>query len=231
LSIAKRRDFCYRIWYRVSLCAASQFLRPRFRRVPAERAFALIELLIVIALILFLSTLYFGSGSGGSQATQLAACQRNLETIYVALKAYGTDNQGTYPVVTNAPTSETPLSLLVPRYTAVTEIFVCPSSRHPKLPEAASFEKRKISYAYWMGRREKDGGDKPLMADALVDTRPKLVGQPIFSSDGRRPGNNHRRGGGNILFCDGQVQPNSTNASVALDVPSGVVLLNPKSWP
>ena len=191
----------------------------------------MIELLVVIAVILFLATLYFGSGSGGSSATGLAACQKNLETIYVALKLYAADHNGAYPVMTNAPNSEAPLSTLVPRYTAVTEIFICPSSHHRKLPEAVSFEKRKISYAYWMGRTTDDGGDKPLLSDALVDTRPKAVGQPVFSSSGRRPGNNHRRAGGNILFCDGQVRQSSTNADVALDVPSGVVLLNPKPSP
>jgi len=198
---------------------------------PSQNAFALIELLVVIAIIMFLSSLYFKSSSGGARSGQLAACQKNLETVYVALKTYAADNNGAYPIATNAPSSETPLSRLVPRYTSVTEIFICPGSLHPMLPEAASFEKRKISYAYWMGRTASDGADKALMADALVDTKPKLAGQPLFSSDGKRPGNNHRRGGGNILFCDGQVQPSSTNASVVLDVPPGVVLLNPKARP
>jgi prepilin-type processing-associated H-X9-DG protein len=191
----------------------------------------LLELIVVIAIILFLSTMYFGSGPGGGQSSRFAACQRNLEAIHVAMKLYAADHNGAYPVVTNATTSEAPLSRLVPRYTAVTEIFICPSSHHPRLPEAASFEKRKISYAYWMGRTANDGGDRPLLSDALVDARPKLVGQQVFSSNGRRPGNNHRRSGGNILFCDGQVQQSSTNAAVALDVPPGVVLLNPRSTP
>ena len=197
----------------------------------SHSAFALIELLVVIAIMLFLSSLYFKSSSGGAQSGQLAACQKNLETVYVALKTYAADNNGAYPIVTNAPSSEAPLSLLVPRYTAVTEIFICPGSHHPMLPEAASFAKRKISYAFWMGRTGGDGANNALMADALVDTKPKLAGQPLFSSDGKRPGNNHRRGGGNILFCDGQVQQSPTKASVMLDIPPGVFLLNPKSWP
>ena len=197
----------------------------------SHSAFALIELLVVIAIMLFLSSLYFKSSSGGALSGRLAACQKNLETVYVALKTYAADNNGAYPIVTNAPSSEAPLSLLVPRYTTVTEIFICPGSHHPTLPEAASFAKRKISYAFWMGRTGGDGANKALMADALVDTKPKLAGQPLFSSDGRRPGNNHRRGGGNILFCDGQVQQSPTNASVTLDIPPGVFLLNPKSWP
>jgi len=199
--------------------------------VPSQSAFALIELLVVIGIILFLSSLYLKSSSGGAGAGQLAACQKNLETIYVALKTYAADNNGVYPIATNAPSSEAPLSRLVPRYTSLTEIFICPGSLHPMLPEAVSFEKRKISYAYWMGRTASDGPDKALMADALVDTKPKLAGQALFSSDGKRPGNNHRRGGGNILFCDGQVQQSSPTSSVALDVPPGVVLLNPKVRP
>jgi len=192
----------------------------------AGSAFSLIELLCTAAIILILYSLYFTSGSNHYQARQKALCQKNLETVYVALKTFAADHNGAFPVATNATASEAPLSLLVPQYTAVTEIFICPGSGHKKLPEAKSFAQRKISYAYSMGRTINDGGDRLLMSDALVDTRPKEIGQRIFSATGKKPGNNHHRFGGNLMFCDGQIQDSEGNARAA--IPAGLTLLNPR---
>jgi len=189
-------------------------------------AFSLIELLCTTAILLILYSLYFTSGSSHYQARQKALCQKNLENVYVALKTFAADHNGTFPVATNATFSEAPLSLLVPQYTAVTEIFIYPGSGHKKLPEAESFAQRKISYAYCMGLKIDDGADRLLMADALVDTRPKEIGQRIFSATGKKPGNNHNRFGGNLMFCDGQIQNTEANAPVA--IPAGVTLLNPR---
>jgi len=47
----------------------------------------------------------------------------------VALQIYAGDFSGRLPAVTNAPTSEAPLSLLVPRYTVDTSIFICPGGK------------------------------------------------------------------------------------------------------
>jgi len=196
--------------------------------VSGRGAFSLIELLCTVAIILILYSLYFTSGSGHYQARQKALCEKNLQNIYVALKTFALDNNGAFPVATNATTSEAPLSLLVPRYTAVTEIFICPGSKDKKLPEAKAFAQRKISYAYWMGRTSNDGGDQLFMSDALADTRLKEAGQKIFSPDGKKPGNNHHRFGGNLMFCDGQVQSSAAEASAPLAVPAGVTLLNPR---
>jgi type II secretory pathway pseudopilin PulG len=187
----------------------------------------MIELLIVVAIILFLFTLYFKSSSGGS-GSQLARCQKNLEHIYVALRTYAADHNDHFPLVATAKTAETPLSLLVPKYTAVTEIFICPSGFDKKLPEAKPFENRRISYAYCMGRKLNDGADQLLMSDAQVNTQPKAAGQPVFSLDGKRPGNNHRAEGGNLLSCDGQIKPSPPRAEAPIPFPASAVLLNPK---
>jgi len=200
------------------------------RQTPALYAagFSMIELLAVIAIILIMFTLYFKGSNSDAHRTQLAACEKNLEQIYVALKTFASDNNEKYPVVPGAQTSEAPLSLLVPRYTSVTEIFICPASGDRKLPEAASFERRKISYAYCMGRTTADGADVVLMSDAQINTLPKSAGRPLFSRDGKGPGRNHGANGGNLLFGDGQVRSSAPKADAAVTLPPGVVLLNPK---
>jgi prepilin-type processing-associated H-X9-DG protein len=61
-----------------------------------------------------------------------------------------------------------------------------------------------------------------------VDTAPKTPGQKVFSLDGKKPGNNHNKFGGNFLFCDGNVQYTPAQLAFALSSATNVVLLNPK---
>jgi len=198
------------------------------RRSRLHRGFSLLELLIVMSIIVVLFTLYFGGGSRGFQMKQIANCQKNLQNIYIALKTYSMDNSDRFPALTGPQTSEPVLSLLVPRYTTGTEFFTCPGSKDSKLPDAQPFETRKISYAYYMGHAVTDGADQPLISDRQVDTNAKSPGQLLFSPDGKRPGNNHDRYGGNVMFCDGNAQSSPARSAFNLTNASGVVLLNPR---
>jgi prepilin-type processing-associated H-X9-DG protein len=193
-----------------------------------QSAFSLLELLITVILILILSMMMMGRGMFSDQKRQLADCQKNLQNIYVALSVYSADNKGSYPFVKEAQTAEAPLSLLVPRSTTVTEMFVCPGSKENKLPEGEPFAKRRISYAYYMGREKSDGAGVALVSDRQVNAFPKIERQLIFSTDGKPPGANHSKSGGNFLFCDGAIKATKPRAVRDLTFPTNVVLLNPK---
>ena len=193
----------------------------------ALRAFSLVELLIVAALILIMFVMLYGKSSKRFQYEQKQACQGNLQNIYVALQLYANDANGLFPARKDARTSEQPLALLVPRCTTVTAPFICPGTKGAPLPEGESFENRRISYGYYMGRRAADATE-PLITDAQVNDQPKLRGQPVFSPDGKKPGNNHHKYGGNIMSCDGNVEMIGVKAPTSLLLTQGVVLLNPK---
>ena len=190
--------------------------------------FTLIELLVVVALILTMYVMAYGPAQKSFQEKQLIVCQKNLLMIQIALKIYASDYHDSYPVVPGALSSETPLSLLVPRDTTETAIFICPGSARRRLPEAEPFTHRKISYAYYMGRTLQDGSEAALASDAQVDAAPKTPGQTVFSPDGKKPGNNHYQYGGNFLFCDGSVQYTPSRLAFTLPPATNVVLLNPK---
>ena len=190
-------------------------------------AFTLIELLITMALIVIVFVMLYGKSSKRFQYEQKQACQANLQNIYVALQIYANEGNGLFPVRKEGRSAEEPLSLLLPKYTTVTAPFICPGTKGSALPEGESFEKRRISYAYYMGRRSSDGTE-PLMSDAQVNSESKLKGQRVFSTDGTKPGNNHHKYGGNIMSCDGNVEMIQTKAPVSLLVTQGVVLLNPR---
>ena len=194
----------------------------------AKGGFSLIELLIVMVLIIAMYTLYFSGGSRGYQTRQIAVCGGKLQTMFVALKTYALDNDGKFPVLAGAQTSEPVLSRLIPRATTGTGCFVCPGSEDKPLPEARPFADRKISYAYYMGRAPDDGADRALVSDRQVNTNAKSAGQPLFSADGKAPGNNHNKFGGNVMFCEGSVRSSPARAAFDLTNGPGVILLNPK---
>ncbi len=197
-------------------------------RSPADSAaFSLIELLVVLALMIVIITMMWGFGSESRQHAAQRGCRQNLEKVYLALQIYANDFSGRLPANTNAQTSEGPLSLLVPRYSADTSIFICPGGRDPALPSGEPFANRKISYAYYMGQRLGDA-QQPLMSDRQVNTLSKQAGDQVFSTNGKPPGNNHHEYGGNFLFGDGHAELTPPQLAFSLVTTQGVVLLNPK---
>jgi prepilin-type processing-associated H-X9-DG protein len=186
-----------------------------------------LELIIVLALLIVLTTLMWSHSSGNYQRTQKERCQDNLQKCYMALQIFANDHASQLPAAPGAATAEIPLSLLVPKYSADTTIFICPGSKDAPLPSGVSFEQRKISYAYYMGR-QLTGAPAAVMSDRQVDTSAKAAGQPLFSATGQPPGDNHSKFGGNVLFTDGHVEVCPPAATFALPLGDGVVLLNPK---
>ena len=202
-------------------------LQPNRLAFPCSAAFTLVEMLITLALMIILFVMMYGFGSRSHQQQQKVVCQKNLTTIHVALEIFAGEHDGAFPIKADATTSEAALALLIPKYTAATAPFICPGSKDKPIPEGESFADRRISYAYYMGQR-RTNNDELLMTDQQVDTLPKIKGQPVFSTDGKRPGNNHHRYGGNLLYCDGRVEKISAIAPFSLFATQGVTLLNPK---
>jgi prepilin-type N-terminal cleavage/methylation domain-containing protein/prepilin-type processing-associated H-X9-DG protein len=188
--------------------------------------FSLIELLITVAIILVLTTLYFSPNNANRQQSLKRACQKNLEKIYVSMEIYANEHGGEFPAVSGARTSEEALDVLVPKYTSDTSQFICPGSNDGPLLEGESFRSRKISYAYYMGR-SLTNSQQVLMSDRQVNTQAKSAGQAVFSTTGKPPGSNHRKFGGNFLFCDGHIEMSPALAPFPLALTNGEVLLNP----
>jgi prepilin-type N-terminal cleavage/methylation domain-containing protein/prepilin-type processing-associated H-X9-DG protein len=196
---------------------------------PWASAFSLLELLVVIAIVLVLTTLYWRSTAPSRAHKAEAACRTNLEKLFLALEIYSHDNGAKFPAVAGAQTSEPPLDLLVPRFTADTSLFTCPGSGDATLVPGQSLLKGKISYAYYMGLKLEQTPDSTrlvLMSDRQLDTLSKAPGQPVFCVSGKS--GNHGQDGGNFLFCDGHAQASPPAAPFSLVLTQGLVLLNPK---
>lgn len=192
-----------------------------------RHGFTLVELLVTLALMIVMSVMLYGFASASHQRSQKKLCADNLQKIYIALQIYANDFGGRLPSDTNAATSEPALNELVPKYTADTSIFICPGGRDSQIPSGEPLTKHKISYAYYMGRRL-DAPQAFLMSDRQVDTQPKVAGEYVFSPNGKSPGNNHHKYGGNFLLGDGSVLDSPARLTFSLPATPGVVLLNPK---
>ena len=203
----------------------------KFKRhsVGLGRAFMMIELLIVVAIILVLFVLYWSGGFGGKAKKQqsFSGCSKNLQFIHTALLTYSADNNDRFPTVARAETSDAPLSLLVPKYISQTGPFICPASDDKPLAEGESFAKKRISYAYVMGLSRSSEPSQFVMSDEQVDTRPKDAGNYIFARTNQPPGDNHGRFGGNLLLVDGSVQTVAAKAPSAVTF-TNATLFNPK---
>ena len=175
-----------------------------------------------------MAVMLHGFGSRSNQQRQMKSCQKNLQTIYLALDIFANEHGGLFPAQAGAQTSEEPLSMLVPRYTVASDAFVCPGSKDSALPTAEPFARRKISYAYFMGRALTNDPGELLMTDRQIDTQLKAKGSQMFSTDGDAPGNNHHKYGGNYLFVDGRLEQGAALAKFPVTAAPGVILLNPK---
>ncbi len=182
--------------------------------------------MVVLALLLILTVMGTSRFSSSARRKELAACQSNLEKIYLAMSIYRSDT-GAYPFLKGAAAPAAPLSLLIPKSTTVTEIFICPGSSDKALAEGERFPDRRISYAYYMGWATNDDPGEIVLTDWQIDNAPKRKGQHVFSPDGKKPGNNHYTDGGNLLTLGGQVSACGAKASRDLMFPPTVTLLNP----
>ncbi len=183
-------------------------------------------MLISVALMLVLFTMLWGFGSQRHQAEQKNRCQQNLQKTFLALEIYANDNHGSFPFFPAALNSEQALDVLVPKYTVDTSVFICPGGKDSEIPSGESIRNRKISYAYYMGRRLADKNEA-LMSDQQINSEPKAAGQFVFSTTGKPPGNNHHKYGGNFLFSDGHLENSPARVPFPLVLTQGVVLLNP----
>jgi type II secretory pathway pseudopilin PulG len=197
------------------------------RRAQLSPGFSLVELIVTLALMIVLAVMLFGFSSAKRQRTAKQLCGDNLQKIFLALQIYANDSRGNFPVVTNAATSEEPFDLLVPKYSTDTSIFICPGGRDSAIPDSESLRKHKISYAYFMGRHV-ELSSSVLASDRLIDLAAKRSGEQIFSANGKSPGNNHHKYGGNFLLSDGSVETSPALLSMPALTTNGIVLLNPK---
>ncbi len=185
---------------------------PVFRR---KSAFAFVELLVVMLILVVLYSVAVGPTASYLRAQKLTRCAENMRKLHLTLTLFANEHDGAFPTVEGAQSSSQPLALLVPKYTSTPALLACPA-----VDEGFGF-------AYVSGLKNDRNSRQMLISDAQVNNAPKPRGAALFSTDGKGRGSNHGDGGGNVLFADGHVATSGTHTLDEIILPPGVVLLNP----
>src|SRR4051812_42725294 len=77
-------------------------------RAKAGSAFTLVELLVVIAIIAILIAILLPVVTSAREQANRVKCANNLRQIYIAMRAYSSDNRGQPPRVVMEPASNSP---------------------------------------------------------------------------------------------------------------------------
>ena len=95
----------------------------------ASRGFSLLELLVVIGAIATLTGVLLPSLGRAKELTRRVVCATNLRQLGTALKMYGHENEGWYPVEELCGNPQPTLTAgLFPRYVSDRGLFYCPSA-------------------------------------------------------------------------------------------------------
>ena len=125
-----------------------------------HRAFTLIELMVVTAIIAILAAILYPVFAQAREASRKSSCQSHLEQLGLALHLYAQDHDGRFPA---ADQDWTPL---LGRYLTSPDILRCPTDW---LPEAGRPAKPGAplytSYQYRGGLDLEDRSDIPVAAD------------------------------------------------------------------
>ena len=92
-----------------------------------RRAFTLVELLVVIAVIALLAAMLLPALSKARQSGRRTACMSNLRQLSVALSIYASENEGDFPIANR--TNRWPSQLY--RHYENLDVLRCPTDRTP----------------------------------------------------------------------------------------------------
>ena len=110
-----------------------------------RKAYTLVELCVVLAIVVVLSLMLFGVFSRVREKSRQATCQSNLHQIYLALSQYVADNDNHFP-------NDLGWSDSLSVYIKTQDVFVCPSIPRPFPPElTAAAADRRVDYTYARG--------------------------------------------------------------------------------
>ena len=192
---------------------------------PVLRAFSLVEIMVIVAIIGIIAGLAFGSLQKARAMAFRSQCASNLHAISIGLYAYSNDHNGMFPYSLDSAGVPLDRTLVEGQYLGNKQIFKCPADVLPRQPSGALAKTYCLNtYVFWstnptfQNPASTSQGNhfrisKPLSQVILLFERatPLLIyGSPASSAQGSLgtnidPNNTHLVGG-NFLFADGHIE-------------------------
>lgn len=182
------------------------------RRLPSGRAFSLVELLVVVAIIGVVASMLLPSiGKGPGHAKQIK-CLNNLRQLGIAFHSFANDHEGRFPMAVpmrqggslefvytgQAFRHVQPLA----RHVDTPRVLVCPADTRQPAPDWPPLRNRNLSY--FIGVTASLTNSMSVLAGDRNVSRVPITGggQVIINSTAAWTGEMHRLKG-NLLFSDG----------------------------
>ena len=163
------------------------------RALPNRRAFTILELLVVLAIVAILAALIYPVGNRVVESGRAAACVSNLRQLGAALNLYLSEHEMTMPALTagrSDKSEEMPvIDNTLDRYARDARVFACPADAR------GIAEKSGTSY-YW---------NAALSGQHLANLRFLLIADPghipiLADKEGFHP---YEKNKVNLLYADG----------------------------
>lgn len=180
-----------------------------------SRAFTLVEMLVVMAIIGLLAAMLLPALARSKDHARLAQCRNRLRNLGVALRLYADEREGALPVSTCVDGPHTELTeALEGHYIEDIRSFYCPAETHPlRCFSRENFAAGRIGYFYYSC--EKASKNRDVSGFLRIDVRwPRLLratmpGETWVLSDGWFRGeatpHRHYQKGMNYLTLSGVV--------------------------
>src|SRR5438874_10396022 len=115
-------------------CAPNHRVMTKSSPPPVERAFTLMEVLVVIAIIIGLAAILIPSLRSALESAKATKDLSNLQQIGALMQAYLNDKDGILPVITAAPGIGTnAIPVIYPKYVGTKKVFQSPFDKRPSL--------------------------------------------------------------------------------------------------
>ena len=135
---------------------------------PITRAFTLIELLTVIAIIAILTGLLLPTLSKARARSYQTHCANNLRQLAIATRMYADDNQGRYPLIKMNPQARTNhfRRTITPYVDHSASVFLCRSDSRPFIDYGSSYRwNQKMNGRLIDTDRGRSERSKPIISD------------------------------------------------------------------
>src|SRR5438132_3176545 len=165
-------------------CAPNQRIMTKSSPPPVERAFTLMEVLVVMAIILGLAAILIPSLRSALESAKATKDMSNLRQIGILMQTYLNDKDGILPVINAAPGIGTTLSpVIYPKYVATKKVFQSPFDKRA----ASETNSAPVSYGINANMYTASPGiagntAKVVSPSSTILMAPKYNGNPAFAA-------------------------------------------------